>query len=115
MAVTPPPDRRTEPPSRSVVAVPDLDRAGTGFAEAAAAIGRALQSVSATALFAALPFNIAERELATARKLLPDWPEDVFAVRQLPDEQGPGNALLLKAVFENATEIVTGFGKLGVR
>lgn len=74
----------------------------------------ALQSVSATALFAALPFNIAEREIATARKLLPDWPEDAFAVRQLPDEQGPGNALLLESVFEHATEIVTGFGKLGV-
>lgn len=74
----------------------------------------ALQSVSATALLAALPFNVAEREIATARKLLPDWPEEAFAVRQLADEQGPGNALLLEAVFEHTTEIVTGFGKLGV-
>jgi len=74
----------------------------------------ALQSVSGMALFAALPFDIADRELKTARKFLPDWPEDVFAVRQLPDEQGPGNALLLEAAFEHVTEIVTGFGKLGV-
>jgi RNA 3'-terminal phosphate cyclase (ATP) len=74
----------------------------------------ALKSVSARALFAALPFDIAEREIKTARKLLPDWPEDAFSVRQLPEEQGPGNALLLEAVFEHATEIVTGFGKLGV-
>lgn len=74
----------------------------------------ALQSVSATALFAALPFDIAERELKTARKFLPDWPDDAFAVRQLPEDQGPGNALLLEAVFEEATEIVTGFGQLGV-
>lgn len=74
----------------------------------------ALRSVSATALFAALPGNIAERELRTARALLPDWPEDAFAMRQLPQEQGPGNALLLEAVFEHAAEIVTGFGKLGV-
>jgi RNA 3'-terminal phosphate cyclase (ATP) len=74
----------------------------------------ALRSVSATALFAALAFTIAEREIVTVRKLLPDWPEDAFAVRQLPDEQGPGNALLLEAAFEHATEIVTGFGKLGV-
>lgn len=74
----------------------------------------ALRSVSATALFAALPFNIADREIETARRLLPDWPEEAFAVRQLPDEQGPGNALLLEAAFEHATEIVTGFGKLGV-
>lgn len=74
----------------------------------------ALQSVSAAALVAALPFEIAEREIATVRKLLPDWPEDAFSVRQLPEEQGPGNALLLEAAFEHATEIVTGFGKLGV-
>lgn len=74
----------------------------------------ALQSVSATALVAALSFDIADREIKTARKLLPDWPEDAFSVRQLPEEQGPGNALLLEAVFEHATEIVTGFGKLGV-
>ncbi len=74
----------------------------------------ALRSVSATALFAGLPFDIADRELETARKRLPDWPEDSFVVRQLPDEQGPGNALLLEAEFEQVTEIVTGFGKLGV-
>ncbi|WP_294329830.1 RNA 3'-terminal phosphate cyclase [uncultured Sphingomonas sp.] len=73
-----------------------------------------LRSVSARALFAALPFNIAERELATARRLLPDWPETAFAVRQLPDEQGPGNVLLLEAAFEQATEIVSGFGRLGI-
>ncbi len=72
-----------------------------------------LRSVSATALFAGLPFDIADRELKTARKFLPDWPEDSFAVRQLPDENGPGNALLLEAEFEHVTEIVTGFGRLG--
>jgi RNA 3'-terminal phosphate cyclase (ATP) len=74
----------------------------------------ALRSVSASALVAALSFDIADREIKTAHKLLPDWPEDAFSVRQLPEEQGPGNALLLEAVFEHATEIVTGFGKLGV-
>jgi RNA 3'-terminal phosphate cyclase (ATP) len=73
----------------------------------------ALRSVAATALFAGLPFDIAEREIATARKLL-EWPEETFAVRQLPEELGPGNALLLEADFDHATEIVTGFGKLGV-
>lgn len=73
-----------------------------------------LRSVSATALFAALPLNIAEREIATARKLLSDWPEEAFSVRQLPEEEGPGNALMLEASFEHTAEIVTGFGKLGV-
>ncbi len=74
----------------------------------------ALRSVSATALFAALPGDIGKRELRTARSLLPDWPEDAFAMHQLPEGQGPGNALLLAAEFEQVTEVVTGFGKLGV-
>ena len=74
----------------------------------------ALQSVSATALFAALAFDIADREIKTARKFLPEWPDEAFAVRELPAEQGPGNALLLEAQFEQGCEIVTGFGKLGV-
>ena len=35
-------------------------------------------------------------------------------MRQLPEEVGPGNVLMLEARFEHVTEIVTGFGKLGV-
>ena len=46
--------------------------------------------------------------------MLLDWPEDAFAVRELPEEQGPGNILLLEAEFEHVTEVVSGFGKLGV-
>ena len=72
----------------------------------------ALESVAATAFIAGLPFDIADRELATARKYL-DWPEEAFACRQLPDALGPGNVLMLEARFEQAAEIVTGFGKLG--
>lgn len=68
---------------------------------------------AATALFAAIPFEIAQRELAAARKLL-GWPEEAFAARELPADQGPGNILLLEAGFEHVTEIVSGFGKLGV-
>ena len=74
----------------------------------------ALLNRSATAVFAALPFDIAEREIATARKLLPDWPEEAFSVRELPEEQGPGNILLIEAEFEHVTEVVSGFGKLGI-
>jgi RNA 3'-terminal phosphate cyclase (ATP) len=73
----------------------------------------ALIGGTATALFAGLPFEIAERELRTARQALP-WPEDAFTVRQLPAEEGPGNILLLEAVFERVTEMVSGFGQLGV-
>lgn len=68
----------------------------------------------ATAVFAALPFDVADREIRTARGLLADWPEAAFAVRQLPDEQGPGNILLLEAEFEQVTEVVSGFGSIGV-
>jgi RNA 3'-terminal phosphate cyclase (ATP) len=74
----------------------------------------ALVARSATALFAGLPFEIADREIATARRALTDWPEHAFAVRQLPQEEGPGNILLLEARFEQVTEIVSGFGQLGV-
>lgn len=73
----------------------------------------ALESATATAYIAGLPFDIADRELKTARKFLPDWPEDAFVTRQLPESVGPGNVLMLEARFAHGTEIVSGFGKLG--
>ena len=93
---------------------------------------------SALAIFAALPFEVADREIKTVKKLLDwpdeayavhelpeeqgpgnmkkllDWPDEAYAVHELPEEQGPGNILLLEAEFEHVTEIVSGFGKLGV-
>lgn len=74
----------------------------------------ALLGRSAMAVFAGLPFEIADREIKTACKLLPDWPEEAFAVRELPAEQGPGNIVLLEAEFEHVTEVFCGFGKLGI-
>lgn len=68
---------------------------------------------SAVALIAALPVEVADREIATVRRHL-DWPDEAFTVRQLPEDQGPGNILLLEAAFEHVTEVVSGFGKLGV-
>ncbi|HYD12356.1 MAG TPA: RNA 3'-terminal phosphate cyclase [Allosphingosinicella sp.] len=73
----------------------------------------ALESVAATALIAGLPPDIAERELKTARQHL-DWPEEAFACSRLPDAMGPGNVLMLEARFAHTTEIVTGFGRLGI-
>lgn len=72
----------------------------------------ALRKSSATAFVAALPYDIGQREIDAARKVL-DWPEDAFSVEVLPQELGPGNILLLEAEFEHVTEIVSGFGKLG--
>lgn len=35
-------------------------------------------------------------------------------MRRLPEDQGPGNIVLIEAAFENVTEIVSGFGQLGM-
>ena len=71
-------------------------------------------AVTAQALSAALPFDIVQRMLDRGRKDLPDWPEEAFVARELPADQGPGVILLLEARFTDATEIVSGFGQLGV-
>lgn len=73
-----------------------------------------LLGTSATVLIAGLPFDIAEREIASVRKLF-DWPDRAFAIRELPEEHGPGNILLVEAAYEHVTEVVSGFGQLGVR
>lgn len=74
----------------------------------------ALLSTSAEAMVAGVPFDVAERELQAMRKALPDWPHEAFAPRQISAEEGPGNAVLLVAEFERVTEIMSGFGQLGV-
>ncbi|QZD94060.1 RNA 3'-terminal phosphate cyclase [Qipengyuania gelatinilytica] len=66
------------------------------------------------ALVAGIPFDIADRELKAARKVLADWPDEAFAPVQLPAEFGPGNALIMHAEFDHVTEVMSGFGKLGV-
>lgn len=72
-----------------------------------------LRSVLARAIVAALPGEIAVRELAAVEKVL-GWPEESRRIEQLPERHGPGNILMLEAVFDHATELVSGFGKLGV-
>lgn len=74
----------------------------------------ALRTVSGTALFAGLPIEVAAREAKTAGKILV-WEEDAIGVRQLPEDQGPGNILLLEAEYEHVSEVVSGFGKLGLK
>lgn len=73
----------------------------------------ALLERSACAYFAGLPFDIADREIKAAQKGL-SWTERECFVRELPEDQGPGNILLLETRFEHCTEIVSGFGELGV-
>lgn len=71
------------------------------------------QEVGGKALVAALPGEIAARELEAAEKVL-GWSLGGESIRKLPDRAGPGNILLLEAQFEHVTEVVSGFGKLGV-
>ena len=72
------------------------------------------RSIGAEAIVAGVPFDVADRELDAASKVLSDWPEGAFAPRQIPAGEGPGNALLIEAAFEHVTEVMSGFGKMGL-
>jgi RNA 3'-terminal phosphate cyclase (ATP) len=67
------------------------------------------------AVFGGLPFEIAKRMLTQVKQELPDWDDDALSVRQLPDDQGPGVILMIEARFDGVTELISGFGKHGVR
>jgi len=68
---------------------------------------------AAKAIVAALPGDIAKRELKRIEKML-GWSGDELQIRQLPDDQGPGNILTLMIQSEHVTEVFTGFGMKGV-
>ena len=72
------------------------------------------QAREGTVLFASLDLKIAERIRKAALKAMPEWEEAQIAIRELPADQGPGIALVLGAQLENVTEVVSGFGKLGL-
>lgn len=67
----------------------------------------------ACAVVAALPGDIAKRELQQVQQIL-GWSEDQLQIRQLPREWGPGNILTLMVSSESVTEVFTGFGTKGV-
>jgi RNA 3'-terminal phosphate cyclase (ATP) len=73
-----------------------------------------LGSQRATAIFAALPFDVARRELATVRELLGCEPECCRPL-EVTNSAGPGNVLEIELEFEHVTEMFTGFGERGVR
>ena len=72
-----------------------------------------LRSVEARAVVAALPAEIGFRELEAVGAVL-GWPEEARRIEQLPERTGPGNILMLAATFDEAAELVSGFGKPGV-
>jgi RNA 3'-terminal phosphate cyclase (ATP) len=67
----------------------------------------------AEAYVAALPVDIARRELDVVGKAL-NWGADQLLLRGLPQEQGPGNALTVTVAFAHVTEVFSGFGEHGV-
>lgn len=73
-----------------------------------------LLGTSAQVVLAGLPMEIAERMLARTKHLLPEWSQDAFTVREIPDDQGPGIILMLEARYAQVSEIVSGFGQFGV-
>jgi RNA 3'-terminal phosphate cyclase (ATP) len=72
----------------------------------------AVRRVSVEAAVAGLPLHIAEREARTAAEVL-ELPPEALAVRELPPEAGPGNAVMVTVESEHVTEVFSGFGQKG--
>lgn len=68
---------------------------------------------SARALVARLPRAIAERELRTLERHLPEF-GDALEIAEITDSAGPGNALLVELACEHVTELFAAFGQRGV-
>ncbi|SDI47256.1 RNA 3'-terminal phosphate cyclase (ATP) [Pseudomonas delhiensis] len=71
------------------------------------------RSRSARALLAAIPGHVADRELERVRRHA-DWHTAATQVVRLPDDQGPGNALLLEIECEHLNLVFCAFGQSGV-
>lgn len=67
-----------------------------------------------TVLIANLPRHIAERELDVLTSRL-GWPADTLSIQKVHGVSGPGNVVLVELVSTNITEVVTAFGRRGVR
>ena len=72
----------------------------------------ALKASYAEALVPGLPHRVAERELAVIGLAL-GWPRDQLRTPPVRGNEGPGNALLLTAMHEHVSEVVTAFGEKG--
>lgn len=69
-------------------------------------------SAYAESLIAGVPGHVARRELDTVGEAM-SWTEDQLKVRGLPNDQGPGNVLMLTLEHEHVCEVVTAFGEKG--
>jgi len=71
------------------------------------------RSRSGRALLAGIPGHVAERELERVRRHR-GWTDASAKVVRLPEDQGPGNALLLEIECEHLTLVFCAFGQPGV-
>ena len=76
-----------------------------------------LVSLRCEVLVAHLPEHVARRELATLRQELQGagWPLPAVTVNHADDAVGPGNAVSVRAIYDDADEVFTGFGSRGKR
>lgn len=63
-------------------------------------------------LIANLPRHIAEREKATALRLM-NWHDECGHIEVVNDAAGPGNVVFVELVSEQVSEICSGFGETG--
>jgi RNA 3'-terminal phosphate cyclase (ATP) len=68
----------------------------------------------AKAIVAALPLNIAEREVNVVGHKM-SWDKSCLQVENVEGACGPGNAVTIEIESENVTEVFTGFGERGIR
>lgn len=69
--------------------------------------------VEAEALFANIPFDVADRELRQVGERL-SLGKTALKVREVKSI-GPGNMLSVRTAYENVTEMSSGFGRRGIR
>lgn len=73
-----------------------------------------LESLEARVLWTRIPADVAGREAARVAAGL-GMEERKVRIEEAVDSIGPGNVILVEARYEGAVEVVTGFGKRGVR
>lgn len=71
-------------------------------------------SAYAESFIAGVPLRVAKRELECVGTGM-GWDENQLLVRGLPQDQGPGNALLITLEHQHVTEVFCAFGEKSVR
>ena len=74
-------------------------------------------SLRCEVIYAGLPTHVATREMRVLRETLKSagWPLPAVALREIEDADGPGNAVVVRAIYEEAEAVFTSIGQRGVR